>query len=40
MLGGVEDISSLTHQAEVCSLAHYKTLIKRGGGVGGKAGAK
>lgn len=28
----MEDISSLTHQAEVCSLAHYKTLIKGGGG--------
>lgn len=39
--GGVADVSSLTHQAEVCSLAHYKTLIKRGRGRrGDKAGGQ
>lgn len=36
--GGVADVSSLTHQAEVCSLAHYKTLIKRGRGRRGGQG--
>lgn len=30
--GGVKDVSSLTHQAEVCSLAHYKTPVKGGRG--------
>lgn len=34
--GEVEDVSSLTHQAEVCSLDNYKTLIKGGGGRGGQ----
>ena len=39
--GGVVDVSSLTHQAEVCSLARYKTLIKGGGvGAGDKAGGQ
>lgn len=35
--GGVEGASSVAHRAEVCSLAHYKTLVKRGrGGAGGQ----
>lgn len=32
--GRVKDVSSLTHQAEVCSLAHYKTPVKGGKGQG------
>lgn len=35
--GGVKGISSLAHQAEVCSLVCYKTLVKgRGAGQGSK----